>query len=193
MSYCNIQLIRALRRSRRLREEHGNQSAAVRQEMSLTATLVLIVLLFFILVSPSEILHFSSFLVGSEDIRQHELWAAITNALNTLNFATNFLFLSYLGVNFDFRRSLRQILCRLTTPAIEGRPASQAPWYTGLPPPMCDPVNHNRENEPYRHSHFITEILLWTRIVNDQIENLVEDFRNNRFGVISWTKEGLIV
>ena len=110
MSYCNIQLIRALRRSRRLREEHGNQPAAVKQEMSLTATLVLIVLLFFILVSPSEILHFSSFLVGSEDIRQHDLLTAITNALNTLNFATNFLL--YLGVNVHFRRTLRQILRR---------------------------------------------------------------------------------
>ena len=130
MLFCNIQLVRALRRSRRLRAEHGTctQPAAVRHEMSLTATLVLIVLLFFILVSPSEVLHFRSFLVESEGFRQHELLTAITNALNTLNFATNFLL--YLGVNVHFRRTLRHILCKPTISAEESMPTTRVYRFT---------------------------------------------------------------
>lgn len=118
MLFCNIQLVRALRDSRRLRLEHTGAiyPATLRHEMSLTATLILIVALFFVLVSPSEVLQFWSMFFKDYDVPHHNLVHAITNVLNTLNFATNFLL--YLGVNVHFRRTLRHILC--SRPSISG-------------------------------------------------------------------------
>ena len=100
-----------MRQSRRLRHDHaGTQLSSSRHDAPLTATLVLIVALFFLLVSPSEVLHFRSFLVSSADMNSHALMLSIANAMNSLNFATNFLL--YLGVNAHFRKTLRHILCR---------------------------------------------------------------------------------
>jgi len=80
---------------------------------SVTATLVAVIVLFLILVSPSEILKFSYTLSGGEDTPTYAIIKNITNLMQTINFSMNFVL--YCFVNKSFRTSLKDIcfwLCR---------------------------------------------------------------------------------
>ncbi len=107
LAFCNVCLIRALRESRLLRETVATRSiktSATRQgNHRITLTLVMLVLMFFLLVSPSELLHFVN-QVTPEYVTVYELGILFTNVLQAVNFA--FHFVLYVVVNVTFRRSL---------------------------------------------------------------------------------------
>lgn len=106
LAFCNVCLILALRESRLLRESvavsRNGTSSARRSNRRITMTLIALVLMFMILVSPSELLHFCIHLgIPFEVI---EVGVLVTNVLQAINFA--FHFVLYCAVNVTFRRTL---------------------------------------------------------------------------------------
>ncbi|CAG5128466.1 unnamed protein product [Candidula unifasciata] len=75
---------------------------------SVTATLIAVVLLFLILVSPSELMKFS---VGYAPVdKENQLIVRyVTNFMQVLNFSLNFVL--YCAVNKTFRHTLRGLIC----------------------------------------------------------------------------------
>lgn len=76
---------------------------------SVTATLVAVVILFLILVSPCEILKFSLSYTSAAD--EHRLVTYITNFMQATNFSLNFLL--YCAVNKSFRYTLKRLAVAL--------------------------------------------------------------------------------
>ncbi|XP_059164862.1 uncharacterized protein LOC131947641 [Physella acuta] len=75
---------------------------------SVTATLVAVVLLFLILVSPSELLKFSMEYTNASHA-QMGVVKAVTNFMQVLNFSLNFVL--YCAVNKTFRHTLHGLIC----------------------------------------------------------------------------------
>lgn len=108
LAFCNARLIQELRHaiSSRRRSCHGQ---VVRDSShKVTLTLVIIVLMLLLLVSPSEILRF---------IDPYKSWGeighivtAVTNVMQTCNFAFNFVL--YCAVNANFRQTIRAMFSR---------------------------------------------------------------------------------
>ncbi|KAK6184704.1 hypothetical protein SNE40_007118 [Patella caerulea] len=78
---------------------------------SVTATLVSVIILFLILVSPSEILKFTLYYTSKSLQKNHrfDIVKYITNFMQALNFSTNFVL--YCAINKSFRNSLRSLCC----------------------------------------------------------------------------------
>lgn len=79
---------------------------------SVTATLVAVVVLFLILVSPSEVLKFIYLKVTNETHDKNytlKMIKYVTNFMQALNFSVNFVL--YCAVNKSFRKSLKNIFC----------------------------------------------------------------------------------
>lgn len=76
---------------------------------SVTATLVAVVVLFLIFVSPSEILKFIFLWSGGTQTHTYTIIRSITNLMQAINFSVNFVL--YCAVNKSFRRSFRKIFC----------------------------------------------------------------------------------
>ena len=107
LAFCNVCLIRALHKSRMLRENVARVSSRVgssssRSSNRITLTLIVLVLMFIFLVSPSEIAHFYLY-VKPDSFPTLEIAIIITNLLQVINFA--FTFVLYSAVNVTFRRA----------------------------------------------------------------------------------------
>ncbi|KAL3859572.1 hypothetical protein ACJMK2_009822 [Sinanodonta woodiana] len=76
---------------------------------SVTATLVAVVVLFLILVSPSEILKFSYKTSGKRGQYTSDIIRDVTNFMQAVNFSVNFVL--YCAVNKSFRSTLASIFC----------------------------------------------------------------------------------
>lgn len=76
---------------------------------SVTATLVAVVVLFLILVSPSEILKFIYLITAGSNTHTYKIIRSITNLMQAINFSVNFVL--YCAVNKSFRSSLAVIFC----------------------------------------------------------------------------------
>ncbi|ESO89743.1 hypothetical protein LOTGIDRAFT_164765 [Lottia gigantea] len=78
---------------------------------SVTATLVSVVILFLILVSPSELLKFTLYYTSQSisDKYRFDIIKSVTNFMQALNFSTNFVL--YCAINKSFRNSLRTLFC----------------------------------------------------------------------------------
>ncbi|GFN75187.1 FMRFamide receptor [Plakobranchus ocellatus] len=75
---------------------------------SVTATLVAVVILFLVLVSPSELLKFSISYTGASAC-QERIVLYVTNFMQVLNFSLNFVL--YCAVNKTFRHTLHGLVC----------------------------------------------------------------------------------
>ncbi|RUS70629.1 hypothetical protein EGW08_021605, partial [Elysia chlorotica] len=75
---------------------------------SVTATLVAVVILFLVLVSPSELLKFSISYIGASACQEQMVWY-VTNFMQVLNFSLNFVL--YCAVNKTFRHTLHGLVC----------------------------------------------------------------------------------
>ena len=109
LAFCNVNLIRALRQSMRLRRTSARgsgSSTAVHHEVSLriTLTLILLIVMFMVLVSPSEILHFVLEVFDKNQYQYFEVIMMFSNVLQAVNFA--FHFVLYCIVNTTFRKSM---------------------------------------------------------------------------------------
>ena len=101
---------------------------------NVTATLVAVVVLFLILVSPSEVVKFIySQIQGQSPVGEHykKIILHVTNFMQSLNFSVNFVL--YCAVNKTFRSTLSSIFCYCTR--------SNTP----LPPPRQMPCTHVQE------------------------------------------------
>src|SRR6218665_553362 len=113
---CNVCLVLALRRSHQL---HKNSLAPVSPPQSrkqsrhrITPTLISLIVLFIVLVAPSEILRFfRQHVVSSSSLVAFQTWTDVFNFLPLINFAVNFVL--YCVVNVHFRQTCRDVLlCR---------------------------------------------------------------------------------
>ena len=101
--FCNVCLIRALRASHRLRQSAvRNRATACDHSSRITVTLVALVIMFLVLVAPSELIHFYTDLVP-ESYATMELLFTLGNLLQAVNFS--FHFILYCTVNVTFRRA----------------------------------------------------------------------------------------
>ena len=111
LAFCNIKLIQTLRQSWRMRREFSTNTVTSQAGKRITPTLVAIVVMFIILVSPSEVANFMYYIIGTAQVEGFRLAIVITNMLHTLNFAINFIL--YCVVNVHFRETMMELCCLL--------------------------------------------------------------------------------
>lgn len=127
LTYCNVHLIGALRESRRVRRQYrvhvGRVSNAPGPGVKITPTLVAIVCMLIILVSPAELVNFYYYAVEGTSVENFNVVMVATNVLVTMNFGLNFVL--YCIVNVQFRKAARRVchchrLCGSPPPTLVG-------------------------------------------------------------------------
>ena len=123
LAYCNIHLIRALKESSRVRQLYRVHPRSTTHGSRITPTLVAIVCLLIVLVSPSEFLNFYFFAIEENSVESFNLAIVITNLLQSLNFSCNFIL--YCLVNVHFRETCKDLMyckvCRRSYTRVERR------------------------------------------------------------------------
>ncbi len=113
LTFCNCSLVFALRKSMKMRKECYVQKSSNRHSHRITRMLITIVIVFILLVFPSELMDFCSDMVKMNVARTEMFMVvrSIANILQVLNFSCNFLLYCVLSVHF--RHTAREIfLCR---------------------------------------------------------------------------------
>lgn len=121
LSISNAFLIRALRRARTAlpplnrsrRADVDPPDPEYDQYRPITVTLVALIVMYIVLVSPAEIVIFMRHRVGGRDVTYHDTYdlvAAVGNTLQALNFSVNFVI--YYVINVRFRRALLKLFTR---------------------------------------------------------------------------------
>ena len=112
--YFNTRLLLALRASRRLHRSHVRRSTTnERRDPSnshrLTRTLIAVIVMFILLVYPSELIDFFTHIapVVSINNRTVIIGRAFTNILQVSNFSFNFIL--YCAMNSPFRKAVREL------------------------------------------------------------------------------------
>lgn len=115
--WCNIGLMREVHKSYAMRKQmNGNAGihtshASDKEANRITITLVAIVVMFFILVAPSEVMKQVAYLVGGDLSSNYTylIIEVIYNLLQTINFSANFII--YCIVNPSFRKTMKEMFC----------------------------------------------------------------------------------
>lgn len=100
LAYCNFYLIRALRESIRMRQFYRVSPKTATYGSRITPTMVAIVCMFLVLVTPSEILHFYYYTISHHSVELFSVAIALTNVLQTINFAFSFVLYCVVNVHF---------------------------------------------------------------------------------------------
>ncbi|ELU17853.1 hypothetical protein CAPTEDRAFT_212238 [Capitella teleta] len=108
LAYCNVHLIKALRESNRMRRLYRVSPRGPSAGSRITPTLVAIVCMFLLLVSPSEILQFFHYTVSGQEFEAFNIALVFSNMLLTVNFAFNFVL--YCIVNVHFRETWKEVV-----------------------------------------------------------------------------------
>ena len=116
LAFCNMCLVKALRKSSKLRRRCRVPAAHVDSNYRITAILVTIVVMYILLVSPSEILLFVKDRLDMTSwtrpaYNSFALTLEVTNILQTINFSCNFVL--YFILNVHFRIASRVMICAL--------------------------------------------------------------------------------
>ena len=126
---CNVGLIRALRRATRERNAlahpyriggaNQNSQTPIRTQQDtrchrITVTMIAIIVVFILFVSPAEVIDIISNYVHSHsgtelDVDIYLLFRSCVNTLQIANFAVNVLL--YCAINAQFRRAIKQLFC----------------------------------------------------------------------------------
>lgn len=111
--YCNIRLVKAIHESQKLRLLHSRDNVGcLSAHRRINITLITIIIFFFILVAPSEISKFISYMSTSNSKRfSYYLVSMITNALQCINFSVNFVL--YYVIIAPFRKTIHEFVCVL--------------------------------------------------------------------------------
>ena len=114
LAFCNICLIRALKESHKMRQMYRANRTNNESGHRLTTTLITIVAMFIILVSPSEILKFlEAWVINSHGDRNRYnafvISKFVVNFLQIINFTINFVL--YCVINVHFRKTVKSVLC----------------------------------------------------------------------------------
>ena len=110
LSFCNCSLIRALRRSYRMRQQYRVQQTVSSTSNRITLTLIVIMMAFLILVFPSEIMDLVHNHIG-KGTTQTEVFLTVrsfANVFQIINFSFNFTL--YCIINVHFRGMLLQFV-----------------------------------------------------------------------------------
>ena len=112
LAYCNVYLIITLRESFLMRQQYRRPGSPSESKHRVTLTLVIIVVMFILLVIPSEIIHFFKGVIKANIsfTDKYNLIISIFNSLQAVNFSFNFLL--YCAVNEHFRATLSGLFCR---------------------------------------------------------------------------------
>ena len=106
LAYYNFKLIHSLRLSRNIRkqrQEGQRKSSDNNNQKLITVTLISIVFMYFLLVMPSEIVHFYGEIADPKSYgRTYRLLLITSNLLQAVNFSMNFIL--YCFVNHYFRK-----------------------------------------------------------------------------------------
>lgn len=115
LAFCNTRLIQTLRSAQLSRRDTCRGQNIADKNHKVTLTLVIIVLSLLLLVSPSEILRY---------FNPYRHWgyagqvvASITNIMQTMNFAVNFIL--YCAVNATFRQTLKSFFRHCSKPKLQ--------------------------------------------------------------------------
>ena len=108
--FCNISLIRALRKSQRIRQQFNVPTHLAKSQNRITLMLIIIAVSFLILVLPSEIMGFFIDFVKMDYKRTEVflLMRTFANLLQLISFSCNFLI--YCFCNLHFRKVIRDIV-----------------------------------------------------------------------------------
>ncbi|KAK2165990.1 hypothetical protein NP493_1344g00017 [Ridgeia piscesae] len=115
LTFCNLNLINALRQSAAMRRRYnraGREGTAASEPTDrITMTLVIIVVMYVLLVTPAELCNFVSDIIirNASGPGGFNLAVAFSNTLQSINFAVNFVL--YCVVNTHFRRGVYALLC----------------------------------------------------------------------------------
>ncbi|ELU09556.1 hypothetical protein CAPTEDRAFT_212570 [Capitella teleta] len=104
LAYCNVNLVRALRRSLRMQKSlRATRTRAVHTTNRITLIFIIIIVLYLLMVLPGELVHFIRATALESDFGHFHfnLAVAVTNTCQAVNFAVNFVL--YLTVNIHFR------------------------------------------------------------------------------------------
>ncbi len=114
--FFNVCLMREIHKSYAMRKNmNGNSSVHAQNDHEasnrVTITLIAIVVMFFILVAPSEILKHVAYLFGKNLSSNYTYMTIeiITNVMQTINFSANFIL--YCIINPSFRKTMKEMFC----------------------------------------------------------------------------------
>jgi len=135
--YCNVHLVRALRESCRMRRLYVvNARVATSCGSRVTPTLVAVVCMYLVLITPSELLQFYYYTVRRESVEIFNTAIVATNVLQTTNFALNFVL--YSVVNVHFRETWTKLVycavCRRWRGRSAGRRGREGSFEVRQPP-----------------------------------------------------------
>ncbi len=119
LAFCNVRLITAVRASNRRTNlarvaRQGTSTSQIHQSrMRMNITLIVIIMAFFLLVLPGELLIFIQDTLGQEKMSLSALHKALLfcNLLQALNMACNFI--TYCAVNSGFRRTFSRLIGKI--------------------------------------------------------------------------------
>ncbi|CAH1779855.1 unnamed protein product [Owenia fusiformis] len=106
--FCNCCLIKALHNSRHMHRALSANPPIKETRQRLTTILVVIVLLFCVLVSPSEIMKFFFKILQTDNLEAYQMIQKIGNILQAINFSINFLL--YYSINLPFRQVFKGLM-----------------------------------------------------------------------------------
>lgn len=114
LAFCNVNLIRALRRSFRIRSSlrAGHTPNKVTLSNRITLIFIIIIILYLLTVIPGELAHFVRHSVSKSGeqstFSKFNVFLTVSNALQTLNFSSNFVL--YSALNTNFRRQMCMLI-----------------------------------------------------------------------------------
>jgi len=125
--YCNVYMVRALRESRRMRRMYAvNASVPTSCGSRVTLTLVAVVCMYLVLITPSELMQFYYYIVRRDAVELFNTAIVAANVLQTTNFSFNFVL--YCIVNVHFRKTWKKLIycsfCRRWCGRSRGRDGS---------------------------------------------------------------------
>ena len=135
----NARLIQEIHKSYAMRREM-NKSSRHQQDQEtnirITMTLIAIVVMFFVLVAPSETLKHIAYLFDSNLANNYTYLTIeiVTNVMQTINFSANFMI--YCILNPSFRRSMKELFCMSRHTLMMTEHVSEAIF--------LNPTNHKR-------------------------------------------------
>ena len=98
--FCNFGLISALRRSIRVRRQYRVPAAHLEANYRIMSMLVAIVVMHIVFMTPAEIIRFIRQCSDRQAVRALLIGIEVTNVLQTLNFAFNFVLYFVLNIHF---------------------------------------------------------------------------------------------
>ena len=127
LAFCNLHLIKALKHSSEMRQRYNPTTVHVEGAHRFTLTLVVIVVMYILLVTPAEMVNFvKDIAINDTSLTDtHNLIVAIANILQAINFAFNYVL--YCIVNVHFRRTMKGMFCdQFKDASLEAPPGERA-------------------------------------------------------------------